>query len=232
MTRIATLLSAGLLIAPVASAANVGVDDSSAPWIGFMNVFELPSNGGGFVFGSGWGVPDLVANFDDGVPSITMSPNTIGDPNEFWYQEAPGGDPNDPNNGGPGAPGNKIMEANLFQQITGGLSGQTVTFSGYVLSNTFTDAHQAKIFIRDFASDFSSFNETAIDATEGAFSISLDTIADASRHVQWGFQVKGVNVWATDVDPFGNVVFSSIPTPASLALLGMGGAVAARRRRA
>ena len=31
-----------------------------------MNVFELPANGGGFVFGSAWGIADLVASFDDG----------------------------------------------------------------------------------------------------------------------------------------------------------------------
>lgn len=222
MKRFVPVLCAGTLLTPAAMAANVGVDDSSAPWLGFMNVFELPENGGGFVFGSPWGVPDLVANFDDSVPSVTMSPNTIGDPNEFWYQ---GG-------GGPGAPGNKIMEANLYQQVDdGSLSGTTVTFSGFVLSNTFTAAHDAKIFIRDFASDFSSSVDVFADATPGAFSISLDTIADPSRHVQWGFQVKGVNVWVTDVDPFGNVVFSSVPTPASIALLGLGGMVATRRRR-
>ncbi|MBZ0173348.1 MAG: hypothetical protein K8E66_13265 [Phycisphaerales bacterium] len=218
MNRFCTVLYAGMLIAPAAQAANVGVDDSSAPWLGFVNVFELDNT---FLWGSPWGVPDLVANFDDGAPSVTMSPNTIGDPDPYWYQ---GG-------GGPGAPGNKLMEANLYQEETGTMNGETVTFSGFVLSNTFTPAHDAKIFIRDFAADYSSVVEVFIDANEGAFSFSLDTIADAGRHVQWGFQVKGVNVWVTDTDPFGNAVFSSIPTPASIALLGLGGVVATRRRR-
>lgn len=223
MRGICTVLCAGLLITPAAHAANVGVDDSTAPWNGFMNVFDLPENGGGFIFGSGWGVADLVATFNDGVPSVAMSPNVIGDPDPFWYQ---GG-------GGPGAPGNKIMEANLYQQVSDGtLSGTTVTFSGFVISNTLTDAHVARIFIRDFAPDFSSFNEMSILATGGAFSISLDTLADAGRHVQWGFQLTGVNVWFTDVEPFGSIVYSSIPTPASLAMLGLGGMVASRRRRA
>ena len=232
MQRICGILLAAGVVAS-ANATTVGVDDSTAPWLGFMNVFELPENGGAFVFPSGWGVSDLVATFDDAAPSLTMSPNTIGDPNEFWYQGGrPGEDPNNPNdNGGPGAPGNKIMEANLFQQVTGGLSGQVVTFEGYVLSNTFTSAHEARIFIRDFAPDFSTFNETIVPATTGAFSISLATVADPNRHVQWGFQVKGVNVWVTDTAPFGNVVFSSVPAPASVALLGLGGLVAGRRRR-
>ncbi len=217
---IAAMGAAAVLASAAQGAATVGVDDSSAPWIGFMNVFEL--DGSTFVFGSPWGLPDLNSSFDDGAPSVTMSPNTINDPDPFWYI---GG-------GGPGAAGNKVMEANLFQEQTGGaLNGMTVTFEGYVTSNTLTAAHDATIFIRDFAGDFSSFEETRIDATEGFFSISLDTINDPTRVVQWGFQVKGVNVWSTDVAPFGDVTFSSVPTPASAALLGLGGLVATRRRR-
>lgn len=228
MQRICTLLCAGVLAAS-AGAATVGVDGSSAPWLGYMNVFELPENGGGFVFGSPWGIPDLVANFDDGAQTVTMSPNTIGDPNEFWYQDPTGG--GNPNPGGPGAPGNKIMEANLYQELSdGSLSGTTVTFSGYVLSNTFTDAHTAYVFIKDYAADYSSFTQTLVAVGPGAFSISLDTSADAGRHVQWGFQTVGVNVWATDVAPFGSVVYSSVPAPGSLALLGLGALVTRRRR--
>lgn len=221
MGRISAILCAAALAVPVANAATVGVDDSSAPWLGFMNVFEL--DGTSFVFASPWGLPDLNSSFDDGAPSVTMSPNTIGDPDPFWYI---GG-------GGPGQAGNKVMEANLYQQIDdGSLSGTTVTFEGFVLSNTFTAAHDARIFIRDFAPDFSSVVETSIAATEGSFSISLATIADPLRHVQWGFQVKGVNVWFTDVAPFGSVVFSSVPAPATAAFFGLAGLAAARRRRA
>ncbi|RMH13180.1 MAG: hypothetical protein D6695_04725 [Planctomycetota bacterium] len=222
MKTVASVLCAGLLLGSTAQAATVGIDPSTAPWLGFMNVFELPENGGGFVFGSPWGIGDLVANFDDANHTLTMSPNTIGDPDPFWYQ---GG-------GGPGAPGNKIMEANLYQEVNdGSLSGTTVTFEGTVLSNTFTDAHTAYVFIKDFAPDFSSVNQVIVEAPLGGdFSISLDTIAGADRHVQWGLQVVGVNVWITDVDPFGNIVYATIPAPASLALLGLGGLVMRRRR--
>ena len=201
---------------------SVGIDDSSANWLAYMNVFELPANGGGFVFGSPWGVADLTASFDDGAGTLTMGPNTIGDPDPFWYI---GG-------GGPGAQGNKIMEANLYQQVDGTLAGQSITFSGVVQSMTLTDAHEARVFIRDFAADFSSSVDVFgdIDAA-GNFSISLDAIDDASRHVQWGIQVRGENVWVTDVAPFGNVVFGTVPTPGTFALLGFGGLVASRRKR-
>ena len=215
-------LTVAALAGSAAADVSVGIDPSSSPWLGYMNVFELPANGGGFVFGSPWGIADLVANFDDGANTLTMSPNTIGDPDPFWYQ---GG-------GGPGAPGNKVMEANLYQQVDGALAGQTVTFSGDVLSYSFTDAHNVRVFIRDFAADFSSSVDVFADIdASGSFSISLDTINDASRHVQWGVQVSGVNVWITDTAAFGNVVFATVPTPGSLALLGLGGLAAARRRR-
>ncbi len=224
MNSVKTAIAATAFIGTTALAGtvNVGIDQSDAPWLAFMNVFELPENGGGFVFGSGWGIADLTASFDDGASTLTMGPNTVGDPDPFWYQ---GG-------GGPGAPGNKFMEANLYQQVDGGLAGQTVTFEGTVLSNTFTDAHDARVFIRDFAADFSSSVDVFADVdAAGNFSISLDTIDDASRHVQWGIQVSGENVWITDVDPFGTVVFGTVPTPGSLAMLGLGGLIATRRKR-
>jgi len=91
--------------------------------------------------------------------------------------------------------------------------------------------HEAFIFIRDFAPDFSSFNETIVPATAGPFSISLATLPGAGRNVQYGFQVRGVNVWDTDADPFGNIVIGTIPEPATLSLLGFGAVALLRRRR-
>lgn len=223
-TKAATLASA--LLASTAFAGlpsvDVAIDDSSAPWLGFMNVFELPANGGGFVFGSSWGIADLTASFDDGAGTVTMGPNTVGDPDPFWYQ---GG-------GGPGALGNKFMEANMYQEVTDAYAGTTVNFSGSILSYSFTGAHQASVFIRDFAADYSSSNDVFADVdAAGNFSISLATSADAGRHVQWGIRVEGENVWVTDVDPFGTVVFGTVPTPGAFALLGLGGLAATRRRR-
>ena len=207
-----------------ATAADVDVGPSSAPWIGFMNVLELPANGGAFVFGSGWGVPDLVATFDDPGNTVTLSPNTVGDPDPFWYI---GG-------GAPGNPGNKIMEANMFIEETGPLAGQTVNFSYDVLANTSTAAHVGISFIRDFAPDFSSFVESSAPLTVGAGTVSLATINDPLRHVQYGFQLKGENVWVTDTAPFGSIVIGTIPEPGTMVLAGLGliGIFGARRRRA
>lgn len=224
MTSVKVAAVAALLSASAAQAVVVGVDGSSAPWLGFMNVYNLPSAGGAFQFPSGWGVADLRTTFNDPAQQVTMLPNTIGDANPYWYI---GG-------GGPGAAGNKIMEANLYQQRSdGSLSGTTVTFNGFVTSNTLTSAHEARIFIRDFAPDFSSVNEVIIPApASGAFSLSLNTLAGAGRNVQWGMQLKGVNVWFTDTAPFGSITYSSVPTPGALAVAGVLGLAATRRRRA
>jgi hypothetical protein len=184
-----------------------------------MNVSELPSNGGGFVFGSSWGTADLTAVFSG--PGLTLGPNTINDPNPFWYTPS----------GGPGAMGNKIMDANFYVEDNS-LFGQSVTFQGSVLSNSLTSAHTAVAFIKDFAPDYSSFVGVSIPLAPGPFSISLNTIPLAGRHVQFGFTVNGPNVWSTDVGPYGNVLIASVPEPAAAALAGLAlAAIGLRRRR-
>ena len=210
-----TLAVIVLLASSSATHAQTAVDvrDSNSPWLGFMNVFELPENGGAFVFGSPWGIPDLVAEFDDGAGVVTLSPNSIDDPNEFWYQ-----DPTmtgDPNPGGPGAPGNKTMEANLYQEFINCFPGQTVTFSFEVTADSFTSAHTARAFIRDFSFDYSTSVDAYLDITgPGVYSFDLVTSSDLSfGNVQFGFQVTGENVWITDVAPFGSLTIDTLPTP-------------------
>jgi hypothetical protein len=220
MRHFTRLFLIGLLVVPAASAATVNVSQSSGPWLGWMNVFELPANGGAYLWGSPWGIGDLVAVFNDPANQLTLKPNSIGDPSPYWYQ---GG-------GGPGAPGNKTMEANLYQEYTDVYNGQVLTFEGVVSANTFTAAHAAMIFIKDFAPDYSSFNSTIVPLVPGPFSVSLATDPGAGRHVQYGFQVTGPCVWITDVDPFGSAVIRTIPEPASLALLGLCGLLSLRRR--
>lgn len=185
--------------APAFAQTNVTVDPATFTF-GYMNVFDLAWN---FQFGSSWGTADLVAYFTGA--EATLAPNTIGDPNEYWYQCLPGNP--GPDCGEPGAPGNKIMEAVFHAQIDdGSLSGVEVVFSGNVISNSFTE-HTVKAFVRDFAPDYSSVVESVIplDST-GYFSVSLNTINDPARHVQYGFITTGVNVWVTDTEPFGTMV--------------------------
>lgn len=177
---------------------------STAPWLGFMNVSNTPQDGGTYQFGSPWGLADLKATF--GAEGLVLSPNNIGDANPYWYI---GG-------GAPGATGNKIMEANLYVEI-GSLPGRNLIFSGTVLSNGLVSAANTNAagngwtsvaFIKDFAPDYSTVNQITVPLTPGAFSVSLQTINDPARHVQYGFQTVGPNVWATDSAAFGAVVIA------------------------
>jgi hypothetical protein len=192
------------LSAGVASADVTVTVDPLTLTNGYMNVFNLPSNGGAFQFASGWGPADLTAVWSGS--NVTLGPNCIGDPNPYWYLPS----------GGPGSVGQKIMEANLYAEPAGSLPGQTVTFEGNVLANSLTAAHVTVAFIKDFAPDFSSFNVSSIPLpTSGGFTLSLATVNDPARHVQYGFQMTGVNVWVTDLGPFGSVTIApGLPVPA------------------
>lgn len=193
-------LCGALAISSTLAQAQVTVNvDVSAPWLGYMNVFETPENLGGFVFGSPWGVEGLPATFSG--TTLTLAPNSVDDPNAFWYTPS----------GGPGSVGNKIMDANFYVEIpVDTVSGQTLTFEGEVLANSLTGDHVATAFIRDFAPDYSTFNTSTVALTPGPFSVSLATDPGAGRHVQYGFNMNGRNVWITDVAPYGTVQIEAI----------------------
>ncbi len=213
----------GSLAATSARAVDVTID-SATMTNGYMNVFELPSNGGAYVFGSGWGVADLSATFTT-ASSVTFAPNSIGDPNPFWYTPA----------GGPGSTGNKIMEANLYAQPADGTySGQTINFSGNVPAFTLQTGTNPNVdytfqaFIRDFAPDYSSVVEQTAPITgTGPFLVSLTAINDPARHVQYGLQMKGADVWITDVAAKGSVTVTAVPEPSAIAMFAAGGLMAA-----
>ena len=181
--------------------------DSETMTNGYMNVFAPPSAGGGYLFGQSWAVKDLRAQFT-GSTSVTLAPCYVADSGTYWY--TPGGQP--------GATGTKIMEANVYGQADGTYAGQSVKFSGTVPSYTLqggTSGWSVKAFIRDFTADYSSYNEQAVPiSATGSFSVRLNAVNDPSRHVQWGLQMKGPNVWITDLASKGTVVVSALPTAA------------------
>jgi hypothetical protein len=219
-STIKPLFTAALLTSALAASAQVTVSvDPSASWQGFMNVFELPSNGGAYVFGSSWGTADLTATFSG--PVLTLGPNSVNDTSSFWYTPS----------GGPGAAGNKTMDANMYVEDSATLPGQTVTFTGNVLNNSFINPYTTVAFIKDFASDYSSSTSITVPLTPGVFSISLPTTL--GTHVQYGFETIGPDVWVTDRDPVGYAQVSAVPEPTSIGLMALGclGVIAARRNR-
>jgi hypothetical protein len=127
----------------------------------------------------------------------------------------------------------------MYVETTGVYTGQTLTFGGDVLSNTlFGHVNQlgngwtSVAFIKDFAPDYSSSVSVTAPLVNGVFNISLATINDPTRHIQYGLETMGPDVWATDVAPYGNIQIVATPEPATLALLGLGltGACIWRRR--
>ena len=225
MKRIKALAVIGCAVLCAAGRVNADTTvtvDPGAPWIGFMNVFNLPSAGGAYQFGSAWGTADLVATFSG--PVLTLAPNTIGDPAPYWYTPS----------GMPGATGNKIMDASMYvEPATGSLAGQLVTFTGSVLSNTLLPSHTSVAFIKDFAPDYSSSVSVTAPLTPGVFNISLAANPDPLRHVQYGFETIGPDVWITDVGPYGSVQVTAIPEPVVLTMAGIAAIclAACRRRR-
>jgi hypothetical protein len=179
--------------------------DSTKTWVGYMNVYNKPQDGGAFLWGSGWGTADLCAVFDGF--GLNLSPNTIGDPNAYWYTPS----------GAPGCVGNKTMDASMYIEL-GSLPGRNLTFSGNVLSNSLTQASNTNAigngwtsvaFIKDFAPDYSSLNQVTVPLAPGAFSVNLYTVNDPARHVQYGFETIGPDVWATDVAAFGKILIAN-----------------------
>ena len=171
--------------------------DPSATFTGFANVFETPANGGGFVFGSPWGVPDIKSVIDSVANTVILFPNfnTYGDnPDDpFWVDQSTG-------------LGNKTFEGNTFVEDTS-LVGKAITFEGEVESYTLSPDYETRVYIKVFNSDFSELKEVSEPLTEaGPFSITFDNPEAQDAVVQYGFSVTGLNANPADEAALGNVV--------------------------
>lgn len=177
--------------------------DATANWIAFMNVTDLPADGGGFQFGSPWGLPDVKSTLDVGANTITLQPNfntyaaNPGDP--FWVNQSTGA-------------GNKQMEANTF--VEPGINDVDLTFSGTVDANTLADGYTAQFFIKalDSLASFSdALNGMKIMAlpASGDFSVSVTASEiPTGLLVQYGFTITGPNANPADEATLGSVVVS------------------------
>ena len=176
--------------------------DSTTMTNGYMNVFELPANGGAFRSGQVWSVADLRATFTSGT-SVTLAPCVVSDTSSYWFTPS----------GRPGAAGNKSIEALVYGEANGTYAGETVRFSGTVAANTLLSGSgnwTVKAFIRDFSADYSSMIESQVPiSATGDFSVSLTAINDPTRRVQWGLKTIGPNVWITDLASKGTVVVNA-----------------------
>ena len=188
----------------------VGVDPTQT-WIGFMNVFSLPADCGGYQFCSSWGTADLQASFSGS--TVTLSPNiNVWETTDTYWVKADGVSPN------------KTMDASFYVQ-NDALAGQTVTFSGSTLANTLVSPYTSVAFVKDFVSNYSSFTESSIALVGGVnFSLSLGTTA--GDHIQYGFETIGPDANPLTAASLGSVIISPVPEPSTIAVAAMGGLAA------
>jgi len=103
---------------------------------------------------------------------------------------------------------------------TGARAGDTVVFSGTLVTNALTDSGMASsfvAFIKDFGSDWSYYGEQTVllsSLTNGQTFTITKPINSTGDHVQWGFEWQGIPARtnpaaANFVGQYGYVIFSS-----------------------
>src|ERR1700733_2893263 len=183
--------------------------DPTQTWIGYMNVSQLPVNGGGYQFGSSWATGAFQAFF--GGTNLTLSPCTnVWETNDaYWVQ-------------GDGLTPNEIMDANFYVQDNT-LVNTNVVFLGSCLSNSLTlapepltgVAYTSVAFIKIFNGGYGLMGSVTTNLVAGqAFSLTLNTTGAA--HVQYGFETTGPDGNPVTVSTLGNVVLAVAPPSATV----------------
>ncbi|MDA0357021.1 MAG: choice-of-anchor J domain-containing protein, partial [Bacteroidetes bacterium] len=187
------------------SSGNVVDFDASATFLGYMNWFELPANGGGYVNGSSWTVAALKSVLNTGANTLTLQPNfntyAENPTDAYWVNQTTGA-------------GNKNMQAATFVEDATA-NGADLTFQGSVSSYTLDAAYTAKYFIKALDpangwADVFGGSKTFDLPQSGNFSVSA-TAAElpAGLVVQYGFEVFGANANPADEVALGSVVVTA-----------------------
>ena len=179
-------------VVPPPTATTVYVDPAQT-WVGYMNVFDLPANGGAYDFGSSWGTAALPATFAGKVLTLAPNVNTYNASDAYWVN--------------PDGSGNKSCDASFYVE-NDTLAGQTLTFTGYCGGNTLVAPYTSTAYIKDFSPSYSLNGSIAVPFTNGQpFSISL--LTTAGDHIQYGFETVGPDANPATVASLGTVLIGS-----------------------
>jgi hypothetical protein len=180
--------------------------DPADNWIAFMNVSDLPADGGAYQFGSPWALADVKTTLDVPAGTITLQPNfnTYADntTDPYWVNQST-------------MAGNKQMEASTFVEPGATFNGVDLTFSGSVLSNTLDSGYTAQYFIKALDST-AGFSDALGGAyimdlpASGVFTVSV-TAAEipSGLIIQYGFAITGPNANPADEAALGSVVIGA-----------------------
>ncbi len=160
-----------------------GPDES---WNGYVNVYELPANGGGYLWGSSWGIADLRASFvENDMIYMQLNTNNYAPGDEYWVNPTTG-------------LGNKQVEANLYYEINGiDFAGEKAIFEFRVKSNDLPAGTPAYAFFKVFAPGYNFIGMYTEDLTAGDHKLELNIDPSYNGYIlQVGFQIV-----APPVDP-------------------------------
>jgi hypothetical protein len=176
--------------------------DPSQPWVGYMNVFALPVNGGGFLFGNVDATANLRAAF--GTNSLTLSPCTnVWETVDTSYVQADGITPA------------VDMDANFYVEDNT-LDNTNVIFIGSCASNTLTTqpepltgvTYSSVAFIKIFDGSYNLLGSVTSNLIAGqSFNISMNTAG--ATHTQYGFETIGPDAAPTN-NSLGDVVIAAV----------------------
>ena len=238
MKKLTTSILAFLSIASIASAA--AVTGFTNTWMNISDLNEDGSAGNG-LWGSGWDIADVPAQFDAATGTFSMQVNVNAGDNslggsdgdrDYWTNSPDGGVT-------AGDSGGKFMNANVFNE-SWDWGGQVVTWSGSTITNDLTSAHTGLAFIKELdpGQGWATTAHITVELVAGE-DFSLSFTPTAGRVTQAGFTVDGANglstqtlggISANNLD----ITLSAVPEPSTYALIAGFAAflfVAIRRRK-
>ncbi|MGB1451901.1 MAG: hypothetical protein ACPG7E_09345, partial [Marinirhabdus sp.] len=197
MKKVTLFLAVLVGACTLTTAQNTVEIDANAEFFGYANVFETPANGGDFVFGDPWGVPDLKTVVDPSAGTLTLQPNfnTYGDnpTDPFWVDQTTG-------------EGNKVFQGLTYIEDNS-LVGSELTFVGGCVSKTIDAGYDVVAFIRVFDVNYTLLAEETADLVAGqTFAVNYTNVEPEDAVIQYGFSVKGINADPADEAILGSVV--------------------------